>query len=300
LRAAQAELEDAERRKRALEEARSASAGGPGSRVPLSEAALARLAAEGGMEWSKEGAGGDASYSFYNIYRSGEVLEAVQATADSGFSALSAWLKEQQRVLEINFLMERDRLQRIAAAEKEAALAALRAALEAEFAVTLAAELQTLRFSLEVEKQTAIEKIRIEAAAATAAALQRQEEQMSAAHAAALAQLRSGYEAQLESLRAAITALEEKHAAAIAQAAAAAAAEKKAALLAMKRDFLAKYELVRGQLEAAQNLSIDGCLNRIEEIKNEARPAPLSHSATHSCCRHQLAQFQAEAEAAGV
>lgn len=282
LRAAQAELEEAERRKRSLEEARSKGAAGPGARVPLSDASLARLAAEGGLTWSKEGPGNDASYSFYNIYRSGEPLEAVQATADSGFAALAAWLKEQQQVVELNFYMERDRLQRIAAAEREAALAALAERLEAEAAATLAAELQSLRFALDVEKAQALEKARAEAAAATAAALQRQEQTLAAAHEAALQALRANYEGQLTALRAAMEAMEEKHAAATAAAAAAALADKKAALEAMKRGFLAKYALVRSQLAAAQDLSIDGCLTRIEEIKVE------------------LQQFQTEAEAQAV
>ena len=108
----------AARRKKALE-AQAASNGGFGTRVQLSEAALAALAAEGGMAWSKD-AEGDATFSFYNIYRNGAPAEAVEQTADAAFSALAIWLSEQQAIVEKQFLMERDRLRRVYEAEKEA------------------------------------------------------------------------------------------------------------------------------------------------------------------------------------
>ena len=277
LRKAQEELEEAERRRKAAAEARESSSG-VGLRLPLSPESLRRLQAEGGLAWSKEGPGLDASYSFYNVYREGETLEAVQATADAGFGALAAWLKEQQAAVEMNFYMERDRLQRVAAAEKEQALAALRLALTAEFEQKLAMELQILRVSLEAEKQEAISKVRAEAAAATAAALARQEEQLKAKWEAELERLRASYEAQLESLRAAAKAMEEKHAAAMKAAAAAAEAEKAAALAQLKAHFFAKYRIVSGKLTEASEMSIGGCMAAITALKGD------------------LAEYQAEAE----
>jgi hypothetical protein len=160
--------------------------------VPLSDDSLAALAAEGRMAWSKDGEGGDPTYSYYNIYRNGEPAEAVEAAADSAFAALAIWLAEQQAIVEKQFLIERDRLKRLYEAEKEAALAALRASLEAEFEAKLAEELSRQRYELEVEKQQALEKLRAEAAAATAAALARLEEKLKAEAEAALAALRCG------------------------------------------------------------------------------------------------------------
>jgi hypothetical protein len=68
LRKAQEELEEAERRRKAAAEARESS-NSVGLRLPLSPETLRRLQSEGGLAWSKEGPGLDASYSFYNIYR---------------------------------------------------------------------------------------------------------------------------------------------------------------------------------------------------------------------------------------
>lgn len=193
----------------------------------------------------------------------------MQATADAGFGALAAWLKEQQAAVEMNFYMERDRLQRIAAAEKEAALAALRDQLTAEFESKLATEMQILRVSLEAEKQEAIVKVRAEAAAAMAAALQRQEEQLKAKWEAELERLRASYEAQLDSMRAAAKAMEEKHAQAMAAAAAAAEADKKAALAQLKAHFFAKYRIVSGKLSEASEMSIGGCMAAITALKGD-------------------------------
>jgi hypothetical protein len=178
----------AARRKKLLE-AESKAQGGFGTRVQLSAEALAALAAEGRMAWSKDGEG-DATFSYYNIYRNGEPQEAVEAAADSAFAALAVWLAEQQAIVEQQFLIERDRLKRIYEAEKEAALAALRVSLEAEFEVALSEALSRQRYELEVEKQQALEKLRAEAAAATAAALAKLEERLKAEAEAAQAALR--------------------------------------------------------------------------------------------------------------
>jgi hypothetical protein len=267
----QAEVEEAARRKAALEAAQRSSNAGLGTRVALSPESLARLSAQGGMQWSKDGDGLDASYSFFNIYRSGETLEAVQATADSAFTALAAWLKEQQALVEMNFMIERDRLQRAYEAEKAEALAALQAELEARFQAQLSAELDKLRYELEVAKQTALDKLRAEAAAATAAALARQEAELRAAFDASVTALTAGFEAQMEGLRAQMAALEEKYARELNNARILAAEEKRAALEKQKRAFLAKYELVRSQLADALELSIDGALSRIGEIRDELK-----------------------------
>ncbi len=128
--------------------------------------------------------------SYYNIYRNGEPAEAVSTAADAAFAALAFWLSEQQAIVEKQFLMERDRLRRIFEAEKEAALAALRAQLETEFEAKLSDALSKLRYELEVEKHAALEKLRAEAAAATAAALAKLEERLKTEAEAAQAALR--------------------------------------------------------------------------------------------------------------
>jgi hypothetical protein len=170
---ARADLEEASRRKLALESAQQETQGTV-TRLPLSAGTMARLSAEGGIAWSKEGdKEGSPTFSYYNLYRTGEPLEAVQATADAAFGALSQWLTEQQSQAELAFFTERDRLQRWAAADKAAAMEALRA----------------------------------EAAAAQAAALSRQEAALASEREAALAALRSSLEAQM---RAAALAAEQK------------------------------------------------------------------------------------------
>ena len=171
-------------------EAERKSNGGFGTTVALSDAALAALAAEGRMAWSKDGEGMDPTYAYYNIYRNGEPAEAVEVSADAAFAALATWLTEQQAIVEKQFLIERDRLKRIYEAETEAALAALREALEKEFETKLADALSRQRYELEVEKQAALEKLRAEAAAATAAALAKLEERLKAEAEAAQAALR--------------------------------------------------------------------------------------------------------------
>ena len=270
LRKAKEEEEEAERRRKALE-AQSKSSGGFGTRVPLSDAALAALAAEGKMAWAKDGAGGDSTYSYYNIYRTGEAKEAVEATADSAFSALAIWLREQQDIVEKQFYMERDRLKRIYEEEKAQALAALREQLDREFQAKLADELNRMKYQMEVEKQQAIEKVRAEAAAAQAAALAKQEAELNAKAEAALAALRNMYEAQVSSLQQQLAALEEKRKKDIEDVRTVAAAEKKAALQAQKKELLSKYEVVRMELVKAQELSIDGALARIDEICKELK-----------------------------
>lgn len=265
MRKAKEDEEAAERRRKALEE-QSKSTGGFGTRVPLSDAALAQLAAEGKMVWSKDGAGGDATYSFYNIYRNGDPKEAVEATADAAFAALAIWLKEQQTIVEKQFYMERDRLKRIFEEEKASALAALRVELEKEFEVKMQEALNQLKYQLEVEKQQAMEKLRAEAAAAQAAALSKQEEELNAKAEAALDALRGMYEAQVASLQKQMADLEAKCKKDIEDVRAFAAADKKAALMAQKKELLSKYEVVRMELVAAQELSIDGALARIDEI----------------------------------
>ena len=259
MRKAKEDEEAAERRRKALEE-QSKSTGGFGTRVPLSDAALAQLAAEGKMVWSKDGAGGDATYSFYNIYRNGDPKEAVEATADAAFAALAIWLKEQQTIVEKQFYMERDRLKRIFEEEKASALAALRVELEKEFEVKMQEALNQLKYQLEVEK------LRAEAAAAQAAALSKQEEELNAKAEAALNALRGMYEAQVASLQKQMADLEAKCKKDIEDVRAFAAADKKAALMAQKKELLSKYEVVRMELVAAQELSIDGALSRIDEI----------------------------------
>ena len=269
LRLAKLEAEEAARRAKQLEVARTSGSGDFGTRVALSPEALAKLAAEGGMTWAKDVDGLDASYSFYNIYRHGEPLEAVQSTADAAFSALAAWLKEQQAIVEQNFFIERDRLQRIAAADKAAALEAQREELERVFQARLQVEVDKMRIQMEVEKQQALDKLRTEAALAQAQALARLEEQLNSRHAAELEALTARYEAQLDGLRAQMAALQERHAAELEAQRAAAAADKKAALERQKREYLSKYRLIRKQLADALELSIDGALTRIGQISAE-------------------------------
>lgn len=269
LRKAKAEAEEAARRAKALEQAKQTGDGGFGTRVALSPDALAKLAAQGGMTWSKDVDGLDASYSYYNIYRHGEPLEAVQATADAAFAALASWLKEQQAIVEQNFFIERDRLQRLAEFEKQQALAALREELERSFQARLQIEVDKLRIEMEVEKQKALEQMRVEAARALAAALAKQAEELNARFAAELEALKARYESQLEGLRAQMAALQERHAAELEAQQRAALADKKNSLERQKRDYLNKYRLVRQQLSQALELSIDGALNRIGEISND-------------------------------
>ena len=267
LRLAKLEAEEAARRAKQLEVSRGS--GDFGTRVALSPEALAKLAAEGGMTWAKDVDGLDASYSFYNIYRHGEPLEAVQSTADAAFSALAAWLKEQQAIVEQNFFIERDRLQRIAAADKAAALEALREELERVFQARLQVEVEKMRIQMEVEKQQALDKLRTEAALAQAQALARLEEQLNSRHAAELEGLKTRYEAQLDGLRSQMAALQERHAAELEAQRSAAAADKKAALERQKREYLSKYRTIKQQLADALELSIDGALTRIGQISTE-------------------------------
>lgn len=238
--------------------------------MPLSEAALAALAAEGAMAWAKDGEG-DATFSYYNIYRTGEPKEAVEATADAAFSALALWLTEQQSIVEKQFYMERDRLKRIYEEEKAAALAALREQMESEFQAKLTEALNKQRYELEVEKAAAIEKLRGEMAAAQAQALAKLEQELTARAEAAQQALRNMYDMQIKGLQQQMADMETKFKAEMENARAIAASEKKAALMAQKKQLLSKYDLVRIELVKAQELSIDGALSRIDEICKELK-----------------------------
>jgi hypothetical protein len=74
------------------------------------------------------------------------------------------------------------------------------------------------------------------------------------------------FEMQLKQVKEQMEALVAKHERDLDLARTMAAADKRAALTAQKKEFLAKYELVRSQLAAALELSIDGALSRIDEI----------------------------------
>lgn len=54
------------------------------------------------LQWAGD-VGGEAQFTYTNLYRSGAPTEAVRITADAAFGALATWLGEQQRLVERAF-----------------------------------------------------------------------------------------------------------------------------------------------------------------------------------------------------